>query len=191
VDHGRPDQGHGFIPPLEDTVLIEPDLQPTLIGEHTLIRPIAASDWNELFAAASDPLIWAGHPAKDRYKEEVFRGYFEGALTSGSAFVFLDRMSSRIIGSSRYHGYDPGLSEMEIGWTFLVRESWGGRVNAEIKALMIGHAFRFVETVIFWIGVSNIRSQTAIERIGARRREGVVARPPLNDIYEIRRPQTT
>jgi RimJ/RimL family protein N-acetyltransferase len=110
VDHGRPDQGHGFVPPLEDTVLIEPDLQPTLIGEHTLIRPIAASDWNELFAAASDPLIWAGHPAKDRYKEEVFRGYFEGALTSGSAFVFLDRMSGRIIGSSRYHGYDPGLS---------------------------------------------------------------------------------
>ena len=194
MDHGRPDQGHGCVPPLEDTVLIEPDLQPTLIGEHTLIRPIAASDWNGLFAAASDPLIWAGHPAKDRYKEEVFRGYFEGALTSGSAFVFLDRMSGRIIGSSRYHGYDPGLSEMEIGWTFLVRESWGGRVNAEIKALMIGHAFRFVQTVIFWIGVSNIRSQTAIERIGARRREGVVARPPLNDphyIYEIRRPQTT
>jgi len=193
VDHGRPDQWPGRVLPLEDTVLIKPDLQPTLIGEYTLIRPIAESDWKELFAAASDPLIWAGHPAKERYKEEVFRGYFEGALTSGSAFVFIDRTSGRIIGSSRYHGYDPDLSEIEIGWTFLVRESWGGRVNAEIKALMIGHAFGFVETVIFWISVSNIRSQTAIERIGARRREGVVSRPPLNDphyIYEIKRPQT-
>ena len=193
MDHGRPDQWPGRVLPLEDTVLIKPDLQPTLIGEYTLIRPIAESDWKELFAAASDPLIWAGHPAKERYKEEVFRGYFEGALTSGSAFVFIDRTSGRIIGSSRYHGYDPDLSEIEIGWTFLVRESWGGRVNAEIKALMIGHAFGFVETVIFWISVSNIRSQTAIERIGARRREGVVSRPPLNDphyIYEIKRPQT-
>lgn len=179
---------------MEDEVLTEPDLQPTLIGDRTLIRPIAASDWKELFVAASDPLIWAGHPAKDRYKEEVFRGYFDGALKSGSAFVFIDRSSGLIIGSSRYHGFDPKLSEIEIGWTFLVRASWGGQINREIKTLMINHAFRFVDTVIFWIGVTNIRSQTAIERIGARRRQGVVSRPPLNDphyIYEIRRPQTS
>ena len=157
--------------------MIKPDLQPTLIGEYTLIRPIAESDWKELFAAASDPLIWAGHPAKERYKEEVFRGYFEGALTSGSAFVFIDRTSGRIIGSSRYHGYDPDLSEIEIGWTFLVRESWGGRVNAEIKALMIGHAFGFVETVIFWISVSTMTGCCPSAAISVRARRRGSSRP--------------
>jgi N-acetyltransferase len=45
-----------------------PDLQPTLVGETILIRPLRSEDWAEMFAAASDPLIWEVHPAKDRYK---------------------------------------------------------------------------------------------------------------------------
>ncbi|MEP7006230.1 MAG: GNAT family N-acetyltransferase, partial [Sphingomonas bacterium] len=82
----------------------DPDLQPTLSGDHVVLRPITTGDWEEMFAAAADPLIWAVHPTPDRYTEPVFRDYFEGAVASGAAFAILDRETGRIIGSSRYHG---------------------------------------------------------------------------------------
>jgi RimJ/RimL family protein N-acetyltransferase len=73
------------------------------------------------------------------------------------AFVFVDRATNRLIGSSRYYGFEPGLSEIEIGWTFLSRSHWGGRANREVKRLMLDHAFTFVDTVVFWVGDQNWR----------------------------------
>jgi RimJ/RimL family protein N-acetyltransferase len=143
------------------------DLQPQLKGDLIELRPLLPEDWEELFAVASDPLIWEQHPESDRYKQEVFKVFFEGALESGGAFVVIDTKSQRIIGSTRFHGYDPEKSEIEIGWTFLAREYWGGRYNAEMKQLMLSHAFKFVESVVFFVGENNIRSQRATERIGA------------------------
>src|SRR6478736_10107596 len=101
------------------------DLQPHLVGELIEVRPLAADDWEELFAVASDPLIWEQHPARDRYKEDVFRIFFKEALESGGAFVIIDRKIQRIIGSTRFYGYDPEKAEIEIGWTFLARKYWG------------------------------------------------------------------
>ena len=165
-----------------------PDLQPTLTGETILIRPLSSDDWPALFAAASDPLIWEVHPARDRYKEDVFRKFFDGAMESKSAFAFFERDSGAIIGSSRYHGYDPALSEIEIGWTFLVRGHWGGGTNAQVKQLMLSHAFTFVDTIVFWVGESNWRSRRAMEKIGGKLRDGLVHRPSVpgaHVVYEI------
>ena len=108
------------------------DLQPTLEGEHVTIRPVVPADWASMFAAASDPGIWEQHPASDRYTEQVFRQYFEDAIACGSAFAFVDREGGKVIGSSRFHGLDPAAREIEIGWTFLAREYWGGSYNLEI-----------------------------------------------------------
>ena len=77
--------------------------------------------------------------------------------------------TGQVIGSSRFHAYDPDLDEAEIGWTFLARAYWGGRYNGEIKHLLLRHAFRFVRRVVFLVDPANIRSQRAVERIGAVR----------------------
>jgi RimJ/RimL family protein N-acetyltransferase len=143
------------------------DLQPHLKGELIELRPLTPEDWDDLFAVASDPLIWEQHPESDRYKEEVFKVFFKDALESGGAFVVIDTRTQRIIGSTRFHSYDPKASEIEIGWTFLARKYWGGRYNAEMKQLMLAHAFKFVESVVFFVGENNIRSQRATEKIGA------------------------
>jgi RimJ/RimL family protein N-acetyltransferase len=143
------------------------DLQPHLKGELLELRPFATDDWSELFAVASDSLIWEQHPERDRYKEDVFRVFFKDALESGGAFVIIDRKTQRIIGSTRFYGYDPEKSEVEIGWTFLARKYWGGRFNAEMKRLLLNHAFKFVESVVFFVGEENVRSQKAMEKIGA------------------------
>jgi RimJ/RimL family protein N-acetyltransferase len=142
------------------------ELQPNLKGELIELRPLKPEDWDDLFAVASDPLIWEQHPARDRYKEDVFRVFFKEALESGGAFVVLDKKTQQVIGSSRFHGYDPEKSEIEIGWTFLARSYWGGHYNWELKQLMLAHAFKFVEGVVFHVGQSNIRSQKAMEKIG-------------------------
>ena len=145
------------------------DLQPRLEGELLSLRPLRADDFGALYAVASDPLIWALHPARDRYKEEVFRGFFGDAMASGGALAAIDRSDGAMIGSSRFHGYDEDRREVEIGWTFLARSRWGGVYNHEMKALMLNHAFRFVDSALFVIGPENWRSQRAIEKIGGVR----------------------
>jgi len=169
-------------------------LQPNLKGELIELRPLASEDWDDLFSVASDPLIWEQHPESDRYKEDVFKGFFKEALECHGAFVIIDKKNQQIIGSTRFHGYTPEKSEIEIGWTFLARKYWGGRYNWELKQLMLDHAFKFVENVIFLVGENNIRSQKAMEKIGAIR-NGLVKktygnRPPsLNVRYVIKKPR--
>ena len=143
------------------------DLQPTLTGELLVLRPLRAEDFADLHAVARDPLIWEQHPARDRYREPVFRAFFHDALASGGALVAIDRRQGGVIGSSRFHGYDAERQELEIGWTFLARSHWGGPYNREMKHLMLRHAFRFVERVLFVIGPQNVRSRRAVEKLGA------------------------
>ncbi|HLA09104.1 MAG TPA: GNAT family N-acetyltransferase [Pyrinomonadaceae bacterium] len=143
------------------------ELQPHLVGGLIELRPLSADDWSALFGVASDPLIWEQHPARDRYKKEVFEVFFREAIASGGALVVIDRESQKVIGSSRYFEFDPVKSEIEIGWTFLARAYWGGRYNKELKRLMLEHAFRFVKRVLFMVGPTNFRSQKALEKIGA------------------------
>jgi RimJ/RimL family protein N-acetyltransferase len=155
---------------------IDFEFQPTLDGARVTVRPIAETDWASMFAAAADPEIWKQHPAIDRYTERVFREYFDGAIDSGSAFAFVDNQSGKVIGSSRFHGLDLVASEIEIGWTFLSRNYWGGSYNSEIKQLMLEHAFLYVDTVVFWVGETNMRSRRAMEKIGGVLRDGVQLR---------------
>ncbi|PYK14720.1 MAG: N-acetyltransferase [Verrucomicrobia bacterium] len=168
------------------------DLQPNLKGELIELRALTPEDWDDLFAIASDPLIWEQHPESDRYKEDVFKVFFKDALESGGAFVVIDRKNKRIIGSTRFHGYEPEKSEIEIGWTFLARKYWGGRHNWEMKQLMLAHAFQFVDNVVFYVGENNMRSRRATEKIGAIK-SGMVKkvygnRPPsLNVRYVIKK----
>ncbi len=146
--------------------MIDFNLQPTLIGKHLTMRPLVPADWDALFAVAADPLIWAVHPAHDRWQEPVFRQFFADALASGGALVAVDNASGAIIGHSRYDFGRAEAGEIEIGWTFLARSRWGGMANREMKRLMLGHALQSVARVIFLIGDTNIRSRRAMEKIG-------------------------
>src|SRR6187455_3247834 len=105
------------------------DLQPVLRGDLIELRPLREDDFPALFALASDPLIWEQHPEPDRCTEPVFRRFFDGGMASGGALIAIDRRDGRVIGSSRFAGYDEARREIEIGWTFLARSHWGGHYN--------------------------------------------------------------
>lgn len=150
-------------PPAEPVV----DLQPTLSGERLLLRPLVPEDFEALHAAASDPLIWALHPESTRWQREVFERFFHSGLACGGALVAVERSSGALVGSSRYYHWQPDVREITVGYTFLVRRLWGGVANGEMKALMLRHAFGFARAVWFDVGVDNLRSRRAMEKLGA------------------------
>jgi len=167
------------------------ELQPHLYGVLVELRPLRREDWANVFAAASDPLIWEQHPSSDRYKEEVFRGYFEGGLESGGAFSVVDRETGEVIGCTRFCNHVAAASEIEIGYTFLVRSRWGGRYNGEMKRLMLDHAFRFVDNVVFTIGPENWRSRRAVEKIGGDFLRSIDTPGNQRVVYVVRRAVAT
>ena len=145
------------------------DYQPVLKGDLVEISPLSSKDYEQLYAVAADPLIWEQHPDNERHEEGIFKLFFGEAMASGGALIATDSITQRMIGSSRFHGYDKERSEVEIGWTFLARSHWGGKYNGEMKQLMVQHAFLFVNSVVFLVGAQNLRSQRALEKIGSVR----------------------
>lgn len=167
-------------------------LQPVLSNELVTLRPLGENDFERLYKVASDPLLWEQHPNKDRHKREVFENFFKGAMESKGAFLITRNDTEEAIGSSRYYDYDPEKSSVAIGYTFIARNCWGGTYNPAVKKLMLAHAFHFVKEVLFHIGAVNIRSQKAIQRLGATKlKEEEIAyygeAPKLNYIYSIRK----
>jgi len=145
------------------------DFRPTLVGKLVLLRPLEERDFEAVYAAAADPLVWEQHPDRERHQREVFhRNFFTGALASQSAFAISDAATGKTIGSTRYYDWDEATREVCIGYTFLARSHWGGLYNAELKQLMLAHAFRWAKVVWFQIGSENWRSRKAIEKVGAR-----------------------
>ena len=168
--------------------------QPThLKNEIVVLEPLKESDVELLYEVASDPLIWEQHPNPDRYKPDVFLNYFRGAMESKGAFLIMDAATGKAIGSSRFYDHDPEKKEIKIGYTFFSRTCWGKSINQHVKGLMIAHALSFVDNIIFHVGASNIRSQIAMERLGAVKIAteevayfGETSR--LNHVYQISKP---
>ncbi len=164
-------------------------LQPILQNSLVVAKPLEKSHFDALYKVAGDPLIWEQHPNKNRWQLDAFTNYFEGAIKSGGAFLVSDAVSGAVIGSSRYM-VDDADGTISIGYTFLVRSHWGKGYNQALKKLMLSYAFTYVDTIYFFIGAVNKRSQIAIERIGAKKiREEETAyygeAPKLDFVYAI------
>jgi len=141
--------------------------QPVLQDDRIILTPLEATEFEELLAIASDPLIWAQHPNPNRWQREVFRTYFDGALASGGAFMIRSKAHGNAIGSTRFYDHDAQASEIKIGYTFFSRNQWGSGTNQRVKRLMLDYAFQHVKHVIFHVGIQNIRSRIAMQRLGA------------------------
>lgn len=170
------------------------DRQPFLTGERLVLRPLAESDRDALYAVASDRQLWAGHPSHDRWQEPVFRAFFDDALAKGGALAIVDKATGEVIGSSRFQYCDreEERGALEIGWSFIARTCWGKGYNAEFKRMMLEHAFRWADRVVFRVGAENVISRKAMANIGGRLTGGTffeerVGRQVPHVTYEITR----
>lgn len=158
--------------------------QPTLRGEGFVAMPMVAADFEALFAAASDPGIWAMHPVRDRHQRGPFEIFFRSGMESRGALVLRDPDTGEVLGGSRFCGHDPAQRRVEIGYTFLVRNRWGSGLNGRIKQSMLEHAFAHVDLVEFVVGVDNLRSRRAVEKLGAALLRTVSELKPEGDLRE-------
>lgn len=173
------------------------NLQPTTL-ETEMVRlvPLQLTDFEALFSCAANPEVWEQHPNKDRYKREVFENFFQGAMESKGAFKIVDVVTDTIMGSTRFYDYESEMNVVLIGYTFYAKEYWGKGINPIVKKIMLDYAFQFVEAVHFHIGENNIRSQIAIQRIGAKKISEKLIEyygepEKLNFIYEIKKEDWT
>jgi N-acetyltransferase len=167
------------------------DLQPNFLKNNIItLIPLEESHFEMLFEVASNPLVWQQHPIPNRYKREIFKTFFEGAILSKGAFLVLDSQNNNVLGSSRFYDLNTENKSIKIGYTFIGIDFWGGDINNNLKNLMINHAFEKLKTVIFDIDSQNIRSQKAITKIGATKIDEQIVEyygkaPKLNFVYQI------
>jgi RimJ/RimL family protein N-acetyltransferase len=167
-------------------------IQPIMENERALLVPLEATDFEALYAVTSDPAIWEQHPNKERWKKEVFTTFFEGAIESKGAFKIIDKETGEVAGSTRFYEYNEQENSIAIGYTFYATRYWGTGFNPSIKRLMLDYAFQYVSHVIFHVGATNVRSQIAITRVGAKKTGEQTVQyygeaPKLNFVYEIDR----
>ncbi len=110
----------------------------------------------------------------DAWYAEAAEGIADGRYV---AWATLDKPSGRVIGSTRFADIDTASERLEIGWTWLAPSAWGTGANTEAKFLQLRHAFDDLGAgrVTLKTDARNLRSQAAIERLGAVR-EGTLRR---------------
>lgn len=95
----------------------------------------------------------------------MFLPYFQGFLTSDGTLSVIGSATKAVIGCSKYHTSEDAAGDISIGGTFLAGAKRGGAINAELKRLMLNHAFKTCERGD--INPANIRPQKATAKISA------------------------
>lgn len=138
-----------------------------LSNELVKLIPLVKEDFEWLYAAASDPEIWEQHPDRMRYTPLGFTKYFQKLLANDIAYIIIDHRTGKVIGTTSFYEFDKDKKSVSIGYTFLTKPYWGTQYNQSIKKLLLDYAYQFVDEVYFHVAKENIRSQKAIEKLGA------------------------
>lgn len=129
-----------------------------------------------LAAAAADGKLWNLRVTSVPAPLET-RGYIETALATDNRvpFVVTDAATGEVLGSTSYHDIVPSLKRVEIGYTWYAARCQRTHVNTTCKLLMLTHAFEALGcNIVGWRTDNfNFASQSAIERLGARK-DGVI-----------------
>lgn len=151
----------------------------TLEGHGVRLEPLARDHADDLRGAAADGELWTlritSVPEPDQadaYIDTALRGLADGHMLP---FAVRDLGTGRLVGSTRYHDIVAAIDRVEIGYTWYAASVQRSHVNTACKLLLMAHAFDTLGcAVVGWrTDILNLRSQAAIERLGARR-DGVI-----------------
>lgn len=164
----------------------------TLVGKWVRIEPLEERHAEDLLEAGRAPEIWTymsrGRGVFESVEDTVkwiHSAYSDAAGGGQIPFAIISLEKNKAVGSTRYMDIARPDWRLEIGWTWLAKECWRTALNTECKYLLIKHAFEDLHCVRLQIktDLRNVRSQQAIERLGAMR-EGILRKHMLrNDGY--------
>lgn len=153
----------------------------TLDGHGVRLEPLSHAHHDGLVAAAADGALWelwfTSVPRPDEtaaYIQTALDGQRDGHR---APFVVRDAATARVLGSTSYHDIVPAIDRVEIGWTWYAQSCQRTHVNTSCKLLLLAHAFDTLGCRVVGLRTDNfnVRSQRAIEGIGAKR-DGVIRR---------------
>lgn len=154
----------------------------TLEGAYISLAPIELKHAEDLYEAGRDPAVWRFLPRLAPASVDEMTAFVEEAFRRRDArgdapFAIVHNASGKAIGSTSYLDVRKDDRGLEIGWTWIGPAYQRTAVNTECKYLLLRHAFDDLgaERVCLKTDARNLRSQAAIERIGAKR-EGVLRR---------------
>ena len=157
---------------------MSPDRQRVVLeGERIRLEPLSPDHAQGLYIRGRMAADWAFMPRSCFIDMADVRQWVEEALQDPTQmpFTIVERAKGRVVGSTRFLHMRPEHRTVEIGWTWLGQEWQRTGVNTEAKLLLLSHAFDRMGCirVEFKTDARNLRSQRALERIGAIR-EGVL-----------------
>ena len=136
------------------------------------LEPLGLQHTAGLQAAAADGALWRLRVTSVPEPENT-AAYIETALHTADrlAFAVIDEASGHVLGSTSYHDILPAVRRLEIGYTWYAQSHWRTALNSICKLMLLCHAFETLQaqTVGWRTDIENIRSQAAIERLGARK----------------------
>lgn len=148
----------------------------TLQGQHVHLEPLGQQHAQDLFMAANDRDIWTHLPVAMPESIGAIEAFVAEAMEMAAAettvpFAIVDAASGKAVGSTRYLDIQRPHRSLEIGWTWLGRESQRTPINTECKLLLLQHAFEIHGAIRVQLKTDslNVRSQVAIERLGAKK----------------------
>src|SRR5690606_20062878 len=137
-----------------------------------VLRPLKESDINLIETISfSQELGEIG--ARVKNKSDLLK-YFEYCLSAKSnnelyPFIILKKDDKKPVGITMFGNIDFHNKRLEIGWTWIAEKFQGTGVNGICKRLLLDYCFNQLELrrVEFKIDIKNIKSQKAIEKLGA------------------------
>lgn len=144
----------------------------SLEGAAVKLVPVSMDHLDGLWEAAKPEEIWTYTASKVRNMEDMEQTIKHAIQEreGGTAYTFtVYNNENRIIGSTTFLDIKPAHKSVEIGSTWYHPEVWRTRVNTECKLLLLEHAFEKwgLTRVQLKTDSRNLRSQTAIARLGA------------------------
>lgn len=138
------------------------------------LRLSTPSDALELFTALDHDECWTHVRGRPEEEDDVVQTIIDA--TRRGRWMWTVRRDGAVVGTTSYLDVVPSDERIEIGWTAYAPDAWGTDVNPAAKMLLMGCAFdRGFGRVQLKTDVLNVRSQAAIERLGAVT-EGVLRR---------------
>ena len=143
------------------------------------LRPVELSDIESILEAAKDERIWE-HMSVTLCTKEAVERYVENAIAERESlisymFVIINKKTNTVVGCTSFLDISFVHKRLEIGATWLNPSEWRTNINSNCKYLLLQYCFEHLKLnrVQIKTGHENVKSQKAIERIGAVK-EGVL-----------------
>ncbi len=147
-----------------------------LEGSAAVLVPLEAKHTAELYECGKDESLWTHYTFRQMRTYERFKDFIMSSVnamengTNEFTFCIMDKPSGKAVGTTSFLDIQPEVKSLEIGRTWISKDLHGTGFNTDCKYLLLRHCFETLGLirVFFKTDSNNIRSQKAMEKIGAK-----------------------